>query len=195
MILEDQYGVGDVVDLGEADRHRRGGRAARHPAARRQRHRLVRPQRRDPARRQQEPELGAHRARHPGRATARTSTASARAPGGRPRRCGTTTTRGRDHRGARGVGRRGARPRTASSSASSLKTAPLEQWAVARELRERIKAASTTRASRSRSRSGSSGTSPRLPRGHDGVGRSAWESRRPRVRRTARGQKRPASRR
>ena len=31
MIFEDQYGVGDVVDLGEAVRHRRGGRACASP--------------------------------------------------------------------------------------------------------------------------------------------------------------------
>ena len=67
MILEDQYGVGDVVDVGRASGHRRGGRSAGDPAARRQRHGLVRPQRRDPRRRQHEPELGSDRARHPRR--------------------------------------------------------------------------------------------------------------------------------
>ena len=58
MILEDQYGVGDLVDTGHGHRrHRRGGRPARDPAARRQRRRLVRPQRRDPAGRQPQPGL------------------------------------------------------------------------------------------------------------------------------------------
>ena len=31
MLVEDQYGVGDVVDLGDADRHGRGGDAADRP--------------------------------------------------------------------------------------------------------------------------------------------------------------------
>ena len=52
MIFEDQYGVGDVVDVGEAIGTDRGGHAAGDPAPRRQRHRLVRPERRDPAGRQ-----------------------------------------------------------------------------------------------------------------------------------------------
>ena len=49
--------MGDIVDLGDRERHGRGGRAAHHHRARRQRHGLVRPQRRDPAGRQQEPGL------------------------------------------------------------------------------------------------------------------------------------------
>ena len=39
MLLEDQYGVGDVVDIGETDRHRRGGRPAHHHHPRRPRRR------------------------------------------------------------------------------------------------------------------------------------------------------------
>ena len=49
MILEDQYGVGDVVDVGEATGTVEEVGAARHAAARPSRRRLVRPQRRDPA--------------------------------------------------------------------------------------------------------------------------------------------------
>ena len=40
----------------------------------------------------------------------------------------------RDHRGARGLGRRGADPRRVTLRVT-LKTAPMEQWAVAREMR------------------------------------------------------------
>ena len=67
MLLEDQYGVGDVVDLGEVVRHGRGGRPAGHPAARRQRDRLVRPERGGAAGRQPEPGLrpGGHRPARP----------------------------------------------------------------------------------------------------------------------------------
>jgi len=60
MILEDQYGVGDVVDLGEAT-------GVVEAVGLRQRHGLVRPQRRGVAGRQQEPELGAYGPRHHGR--------------------------------------------------------------------------------------------------------------------------------
>ena len=46
ILLEDQYGVGDIVDVGEATGHDRGGVAAHHAPARRQRHRVARAQRR-----------------------------------------------------------------------------------------------------------------------------------------------------
>jgi small conductance mechanosensitive channel len=58
MLMEDQYGVGDVVDAGPATGTGRGGRAAHHPPARRQRHPLAHPQRRDPPGRQPLPGLG-----------------------------------------------------------------------------------------------------------------------------------------
>ena len=45
-----------------------------------------------------------------------------------------------DHRGARGLGREAHRPPTAVTVRVTLKTAPMEQWRVAREMRERIKA-------------------------------------------------------
>ena len=111
MIFEDQYGVGDEVDLGEAVGHRRGGQPARHPAARRQRHGLVRPQRRDPAGGQHEPELGAHRARHPCRLRRGPRPRPARARRGRARPVGGRGLHGSRHRGALGVGRPGARRR------------------------------------------------------------------------------------
>ena len=59
---------------------------------------------------------------------------------GRARPVGRRGLQGPRHRGARGVGRRDARPRRRAPSGSPLKTAPLEQWAVAREMRQRIKA-------------------------------------------------------
>ena len=92
MIFEDQYGVGDVVDMGEAVRHGRGREPARHPAARHQRHRLVRPQRRDLPRRQHEPELGPHGARRPGQLRARTSPTYAGSSPTSSTTCGRTTT-------------------------------------------------------------------------------------------------------
>ena len=46
MIFEDQYGVGDVVDVGRGHRHHRGGQPPGHPAPVARRHRLVRPERR-----------------------------------------------------------------------------------------------------------------------------------------------------
>ena len=57
MIFEDQFGVGDVVDVGEATGTVEAVTLRVDPAARPRRHGLVRPQRRDPSRRQQEPEL------------------------------------------------------------------------------------------------------------------------------------------
>ena len=45
----------------------------------------------------------------------------------------------------------------------TLKTAPMEQWNVAREMRERVKARSTSRRSRSRATSGSSTSTSRPP--------------------------------
>ena len=49
MLLEDQYGIGDIVDLDEASRGGREDLAAHHRAARRRRHRVARPQRRGAA--------------------------------------------------------------------------------------------------------------------------------------------------
>ncbi len=75
MLLEDQYGVGDIVDVGVGVRRGRGGRPADHHAAGRQRHRLVRAQRRDPAGGQQEPGLRDRRGRPAGGPRAPTSAA------------------------------------------------------------------------------------------------------------------------
>ena len=71
MLLEDQYGVGDIVDVGVGVRRGGGGRPADHHAARRQRDRLVRAQRRDPAGGQQEPGLRDRRGRPAGGAQRR----------------------------------------------------------------------------------------------------------------------------
>ena len=65
MIIEDQYGVGDLVDVGPGHRHRRGGGAARSPGCATDRHGLVRAQRRDPPGRQPLPGLDARHRRHP----------------------------------------------------------------------------------------------------------------------------------
>ena len=46
MTLEDQYGIGDTVDLGSATGHRHRGRPADHHRPGRRRHHLARPQRR-----------------------------------------------------------------------------------------------------------------------------------------------------
>ena len=73
-------------------RHGRGGEPAGHPAARPQRHRLVRPQRRDPAGRQHEPELVARGRRRQRRLPRGPGPGAARAPRGRPRPVGATTT-------------------------------------------------------------------------------------------------------
>ncbi len=72
MIFEDQFGVGDVIDVGEAIGTVEAVTPAGHPAARPRRHGLVRPQRRDPPGRQQEPELVPRGRRRRGRATTRT---------------------------------------------------------------------------------------------------------------------------
>ena len=52
MLIEDQYGIGDVVDLGVATGVGRADHAAHDRAARPGRHGVARPERRDPARRQ-----------------------------------------------------------------------------------------------------------------------------------------------
>ena len=58
ILVEDQFGVGDIVDLdGRTVGHGRGRVAAHDAAARRRRDRLARAQRRDHPRRQQEPAL------------------------------------------------------------------------------------------------------------------------------------------
>ena len=140
MIFEDQYGVGDVDRPRRGRRHGGGGQPAGHPAARRQRHGLVRPQRRDHPRRQHEPELGAHRARHQRRLPRGPGEGTPRAPGGRPRPVGRRGLQGpRSSRSPRSGASRRSAP-TAWSIRVALKTAPLEQWSVAREMRERIKA-------------------------------------------------------
>ena len=65
ILVEDQFGVGDIVDLdGQDDRHGRGGQPAHDAAAQRRRHRLARAQRRDPPGRQHEPALVALAAGH-----------------------------------------------------------------------------------------------------------------------------------
>ena len=139
MILEDQYGVGDVIDARRGHRHGRGGRPAGHATARRQRHRLVRAQRRDRPGRQPEPELGAGGARRHGQLRRRTWPRCRPCWSTRRTSCSTPRVRWRDLGGARGLGRRkfdkdGAVVRLV------LKTAPLQQWFVARAMRQRIKA-------------------------------------------------------
>jgi small-conductance mechanosensitive channel len=58
MLMEDQYGVGDVVDAGPAAGTVEGVGAAHHPAARRRQYPVAHPQRRDPPGRQPLPGLG-----------------------------------------------------------------------------------------------------------------------------------------
>ena len=158
MMIEDQYGVGDAVDLGEAigTVENVGLRVTRR--ARRGRHRLVRPQRRDPARRQPEPELGPHRARRERRLRRGPGPGARGAPGRRPRAVGGRGLQGRHHRGARGLGRRRASPRTGSSSASRSRPPRWSSGRRARDARSGSSRASTTRASRCRSRSACSGS-------------------------------------
>ncbi len=64
MIVEDQYGVGDVVDVGEASGTIEAVSLRVTRLRDLERHGLVRPERRDPAGRQHEPELVARRRRH-----------------------------------------------------------------------------------------------------------------------------------
>ena len=52
MLIEDQYGIGDVVDLGRGSRAGRADHAAHDGAARPGRHGVARPERRDPPGRQ-----------------------------------------------------------------------------------------------------------------------------------------------
>ena len=66
MLLEDQYGVGDVIDVGVRHRDGRGGQPPGHPAARRQRRGLVRPQRDHQPDRQRVTGLGPGGGRLPG---------------------------------------------------------------------------------------------------------------------------------
>ena len=116
-------------------RHRRGRQPARHPAARRQRHRLVRPQRRDPPRRQHEPELGAHGAGHDASPTPRTSPAcSACSPTSRTTSGRTRTSRAASSRSPPcGASRSSAS--TASSCACRSRPRPSSSGRVAREMR------------------------------------------------------------
>ncbi|HEX7536099.1 MAG TPA: mechanosensitive ion channel domain-containing protein [Dermatophilaceae bacterium] len=67
MMLEDQYGVGDVIRHRRGDRHRRGRHTPGHQGAGRQRDRLVHPQRRDHQDRQPLPGVVDLRGGHPGR--------------------------------------------------------------------------------------------------------------------------------
>ena len=92
MIFEDQYGVGDVIDVGEAIGTVEAVtlRVTRLRVARR--HGLVRPQRRDPPRRQQEPELVARGHRRRRRATTRTWLGCSGSSARSPTTCGTTRT-------------------------------------------------------------------------------------------------------
>ncbi len=118
MIFEDQYGVGDVVDVGEASGtveavslrvtrlrdvngtvwYVRNGEILR-----------VGNMSQNWAR---------TRPRHQRRATARTSPGAAGAAGGRPRPVGGRGLQGPRHRGARGLGRRGPHPRRRRPSGS-----------------------------------------------------------------------------
>ena len=149
MIFEDQYGVGDVGRPRRGLRHRRGGQPAGHPAARRQRHGLVRPQRRDPPRRQHEPELGAHRARRHGRLRRGPGPGPARARRRSPTTCGTTrTSAARSSRSPRC----GASRRSASTASSSGSPSRPRRWSSGRwraRCASGSRPASTTRASRS----------------------------------------------
>ena len=111
MILEDQYGVGDSITVGDDQRHRRGGRPPGHAASRRQRHGLVPAQRRGPCGRQHEPELGSHRARHPGGVLGGPDSGARTAARGRPELWEDPEYRCRHPRGARGLGRRAVGPR------------------------------------------------------------------------------------
>ncbi|MGR7003338.1 mechanosensitive ion channel family protein [Yinghuangia aomiensis] len=74
MILEDQYGVGDLVDAGPGVRHGHRSRPADHQAAGHGRHRLVHPQRRDQTLSATTARAGAPRRSTCRSATARTST-------------------------------------------------------------------------------------------------------------------------
>ena len=103
---------------------RRGREPPRHPAARRQRHRLVRAQRRDPPRRQHEPELGAHGAGRDGRLHRGPGHRASRAAGGRARPVGGRGLQGPRHRGARGVGRGVSRRRRHRHACDAQDRAP-----------------------------------------------------------------------
>ena len=85
MIFEDQYGVGDLIDMEKATGVGGGGRPADHDAPRRGRHHLVRPQRRGrPGRQPDHPRPGQQRAppasAAPPRRTRRSRTTKVRRP-------------------------------------------------------------------------------------------------------------------
>ena len=132
-------------------RHRRGGQPAGDPPPRRQRHGLVRPQRRDHPGRQHEPELGPQRPRHHRRLPRGPGEGTPRAPGGRPRPVGGRGLQGPDHRGARGVGRRGAGPRRRDRPGDPEDRPDGAVGGGPRDAASGSRPASTTRASRSRS--------------------------------------------
>ena len=67
MLIEDQYGVGDVIDTGVATGTVEGVSLRTTRPARRRGHGLAHPERRDPARRQQEPAVDARDHRRRGR--------------------------------------------------------------------------------------------------------------------------------
>ena len=111
MLMEDQYGVGDVVDAGPATGTVEGVGAAHHPAAGRQRHPLAHPQRRDPPGRQPLPGLGPGAGRRRGRLLDRPRRHHPDHRAGRPRAVRRRTLGAQDPGAARGLGGRGTRPR------------------------------------------------------------------------------------
>ena len=166
MIFEDQYGVGDVVDVGEASGTVEAVTPAGHPAARPRRHGLVRPQRRDPPRRQHEPELGPRGRRRRRRLRRGPHPGEAGAHRGRPRPVGRRGVPRPDHRGARGHRRRDARRRLGHPAGDDQDRC---RWSSGRSPASCVsgsRPASTTRASRSPSPSGWSGTA-RAGRGRE----------------------------
>ena len=140
MIFEDQYGVGDVVDMGEGLTGTVEAVSLRVTRMRDTNGTVwyVRNGELLPGR-QHEPELGAHRARRPGQRPRGPDAGTPRAHRRDPRPLAGRRLRRRDHRGAGDLGHRGDHARTRSRCASTLKTAPMEQWRVARVLRARIK--------------------------------------------------------
>ena len=148
MILEDQYGVGDVVDPGEAIGTVEDGRPAGHPAARRRRHRLVRPQRRDPPGRQPEPGLVAPPSSTSRWPTPRTSSGSSRVIARASCEPWTTTPAGRSTiiEEPQVVGVESIAG-TAVTIRIIAKCAPERAFGVQRELRERSRRPSTEAAS------------------------------------------------
>ena len=156
ILIEDQFGVGDIVNARRRDvRHGRGGVAAHHPPALGRRHRLARPQRRDPPRRQPVPALVAGADRHRGRLRDRPRPRAGRDRRRRPR---DRLHRHRRPRRARGLGRRGARRQRRDDPPRGQDAPVAAVPRLARAARAAEERPSSARGSRSRSRSRPSGT-------------------------------------